>query len=428
MRTVYMQEKKVQNKQADVCVIGGGASGMMAALYAARSGAETILLEKNEKLGKKVYITGKGRCNVTNNCPDMDTFLQEVPRNPRFLFSALRFFSPQDLMSLLEEAGCPLKTERGRRVFPQSDKASDITKTLEKGIRSAGCKILLNSAVQRIAPDENGLWRVSLENGTFIECRSVVVCTGGLSYPSTGSTGDGYRFAEEAGLSVIPCCPSLTGIDIAEAWPKSLSGLSLKNIEISAKMHGKEIFREQGEMLFTHYGISGPLVLDLSSTLSGHDLTGTEISIDMKPALSEQQLDERLTREIKLNGAGELNRIYRGLLPSSMADHFPQITGVDGSIKCAQVSTQNRQSIIRALKHLHLTPLSLRSYSEAIITRGGVSVKEISPSTMMSKMVPGLFFAGEVLDVDAHTGGYNLQIAFSTGALAGKCAAEFSAE
>ena len=365
---------------------------------------------------------------MTNNCPDMDTFLLEVPRNPRFLFSALRFFSPQDLMSLLEETGCPLKTERGRRVFPQSDKASDITKTLEKGIRGAGCKILLNSAVQRIAPAENGLWHVNLDNRTVIECRSVVVCTGGLSYPSTGSTGDGYRFAEEAGLSVVPFCPSLTGIDIAEAWPKSLSGLSLKNIEISAKMQGKEIFREQGEMLFTHYGISGPLVLDLSSTLAGRDLTDTEISIDMKPALSEQQLDERLTREIKLNGAGELNRIYRGLLPSSMADLFPQITGVDGSIKCAQVSAQNRQSIIRALKQLRLTPLSLRSYSEAIITRGGVSVKEISPSTMMSKNVPGLFFAGEVLDVDAHTGGYNLQIAFSTGALAGKCAAEYSAE
>ncbi|MBO2516380.1 MAG: aminoacetone oxidase family FAD-binding enzyme [Clostridiales bacterium] len=409
----------------DVCVIGGGAAGMIAALFAAREGADVILLEKNEKLGKKVYITGKGRCNVTNDCPDLDTFLHEVPRNPRFLYSSLRNFMPRDMMALLEELNCPLKVERGRRVFPQSDKASDITRALEKGILKAGGKIRLHTSVQGIFADGSGMFKVITDKVTLL-CKAVIIATGGLSYPSTGSTGDGYRFAKEAGLEVTQCFPSLTGIETEETWPAILTGLSLKNVSLSALRGNKLLFDEQGEMLFTHYGISGPLVLNLSSVLAGTDLNDTQIFIDLKPALSEQQLDERLKRELIQNGSGELNRIYRGMLPGSLSELFAKLTGIDGRMRCAQVSAQNRQHIVKMLKEIPLKPASLRSYSEAIITRGGVSVKEISPSTMMSKKLPGLFFAGEVLDVDARTGGYNLQIAFSTGVLAGKCAAEFA--
>lgn len=419
MPTEYTQKRTI----FDVIVIGGGAAGMLAALTAARSGRDVLLLEKNEKLGKKVYITGKGRCNVTNACPDMDTFLKEVPRNGRFLYSALNAFSPQDMMHLLEELGCPVKEERGRRVFPVSDKASDVTRALEQGIRRAGGRIRLNTAVKSLIVQDGQIRGVETEEGERLLSSAVIVCTGGLSYPSTGSTGDGYRFAEACGLSLTPTYPSLTGIDIKETWPGTLSGLSLKNVALKAQRGKKTIFSGEGEMLFTHFGISGPLVLDLSSLLSGQDMTDVKLYIDMKMALSQEQLDARISRELKESGTAHLTRVLRGLLPGAMADIFGQIIGMDTAVQCAQVSGAMRQTIVSALKALPLTPLSLRSFAEAIITRGGVHIKEIDPATMESKKVQGLYFAGEVLDVDAHTGGYNLQIAFSTGFAAGRSAA-----
>ena len=409
-------------KTNDLIVIGGGAAGMLAALFAARDGAKVTLLERNEKLGKKIYITGKGRCNVTNVC-DTEEFLRNVPRNPRFLYSALRLLSPQDMLSLLHDLGCETKVERGRRAFPVSDKASDVTRALEKGMIKAGVKIRLNARVQRLMTEENVITGVRLENGEILHAGAVILCTGGLSYPSTGSTGDGLRFADETGHKIIDTRPSLVGLITKETWPAQLQGLALKNICLTGRSCGKIIYSEMGEMLFTHFGVSGPLVIELSSHLP--EGKPAEMLLDLKPGLTHEQLDQRLTREIAAAGKKQLSSVLQTLLPRSFADLFPVLCGVDGKTPCSQVTGKNRQMIVQSLKALPLTIAATRPLQEAIITRGGVDTRAIAPATMASKQVEGLYFAGEMIDVDAHTGGYNLQIAFATGALAGKSAANY---
>ena len=405
-------------KPLDTLVIGGGAAGLMAALYAAREGARVLLLEKNEKLGKKIYITGKGRCNCTNVC-DTQTFLQEVPTNPRFLYSALKLLPPEGLLALLGELGCETKVERGRRAFPLSDHASDVTRALEKGLRDARVCIRLRTPVRRLLLGEKGVTGVETAAGN-IAAPTVIVCTGGLSYPSTGSTGDGYLWAQEAGHAVVPCRPSLTGLNTREAWPAQLQGLTLKNICLTARFRGKMVYSRQGELLFTHYGVSGPLALEASAHLGDG---GGQIALDLKPALTPEQLDQRLVREFAAGGKKQLSTVLQALLPQRMAALFPLIAQIDGHMPCSQISTKARQRLVQFLKALPLQITGTRDYSEAIITQGGVDVRQINAATMESKSVSGLYFAGEVLDVDAHTGGYNLQIAWSTGALAGQSAA-----
>lgn len=409
-------------KTSDILVIGGGAAGMTAALFAARAGARVTLLEKNEKLGKKVYITGKGRCNVTNVCEDIQDFLREVPRNPRFLYSALRLFSPSDMLSLLEELGCETKVERGRRAFPVSDHASDVTKALEKGLRQAGVDIRLHTEVRRVLADEAGVSGVELANRQTLSASKVIVCTGGVSYPSTGSTGDGFRWAAETGHKVFPARPSLVGLCTSERWPMELQGLTLKNICLTGQSCGKILYSEQGELLFTHFGVSGPLVIECSCHLPENGQC--ELLLNLKPGLNKEQLDQRLTRELSAAGKKQLSTVMQTLLPLRFASLFPELCGVDGKTPCSQVTGAMRAQIAEKLQALPLTVTGTRPMAEAIITRGGVDVKALSPNTMESKSIPGLYFAGEVIDVDAHTGGYNLQIAWSTGALAGKSAAQ----
>ncbi|MBQ6803769.1 MAG: NAD(P)/FAD-dependent oxidoreductase [Clostridia bacterium] len=395
---------------------------MMAALFAAQNGCRVTLLERNEKLGKKIYITGKGRCNVTNAC-DTDEFLRNVPRNPRFLYSALGQLSPQDLLSLLHDLGCETKIERGRRAFPVSDKASDVTRALEKGMRQAGVHIRLNTRVQRLMAEEGKITGVQMENGEILSAGAVIVCTGGLSYPSTGSTGDGLRFAEETGHKIIPTRPSLVGLITKETWPTQLQGLALKNICLTGLSCGKIIYSEMGELLFTHFGVSGPLAIELSAHLP--EGKATEMRLDLKPGLTPEQLDQRLTRELAAAGKKQLSTVLQTLLPRSFADLFPALCGVDGKTPCSQVNGKSRQAILQSLKALPLSIAALRPINEAIVTRGGVDTRALIPATMASRQMEGLYFAGEMIDVDAHTGGYNLQIAFATGALAGKSAAKY---
>ena len=407
--------------ESRIIVVGGGAAGMLAALFAARGGAKVTLLEKNEKLGKKVYITGKGRCNVTNACEDVEDFLREVPRNPRFLYSALRFFGPFDMLSMLHDLGCETKIERGRRAFPVSDHASDVTKALEKGLHQAGADIRLHSEVKRILTEENRVTGALLSDGRILPADAVIVCTGGVSYPSTGSTGDGLKWARDLGIKVSPAVPSLVGLRTKEAWPAELQGLTLKNICLTGYSCGKIIYSELGELLFTHFGVSGPLVIELSSHLP--ETGKAEVALNLKPGLTREQLDQRLTRELSAAGKKQLSTVLQTLLPLRFATLFPALCGLDGKTPCSQVSAKMRAAIAENLQALPLTVIGTRPIEEAIITRGGVDVKGVSPNTMESKAVKGLYFAGEALDVDAHTGGYNLQIAWSTGALAGKSAA-----
>ena len=411
-----------KNTKNELIVIGSGAAGMMAALYAAREGVRPLLIEKNEKPGKKLYITGKGRCNLTNDCTQ-DEFLAEVADNPRFLYSALRLLSPQDMMALIEEAGCPVKVERGRRVFPVSDKASDVTKALQKALESAGFNVMYRTEAEALALENGQVTGVRLAGGQVIPAGAVIVATGGLSYPSTGSTGDGYRFARQAGHDIVPLRPSLIPLITREKWPASLMGLSLLNVKLSARFKGKELFSETGEMLFTHFGISGPLVLTLSCHLRGIPPEQLEVRIDLKPALSPEQVDARLVREFAANGKKQLRTVIEALLPKKMAAIFPDICGIDGEKTASQLTAAERKTLAGYLKALPLTVTGTRPVEEAVVTGGGVDTRQVNPSTMASRLVPNLFFAGEVLDVSAHTGGYNLQIAFSTGALAGKSAA-----
>ena len=405
-----------------VLVIGGGAGGMMAAIFAARAGAQVTLLERNEKLGKKVYITGKGRCNVTNDCT-LDEFLRETPRNPRFLYSALSFFSPQDMMALLEEAGCPVTVQRGRRVFPASEKASDVIRTLTRLLQQSGVEVRLNTRVKALNQAEGRVSGVTLMSGEVLAADAVVLATGGRRYPMTGSTGDGYAFAQAAGHTVTPPSPVLSAIETEDDWPKQLQGLSLRNVTLTLKRGKKTLYSELGEMLFTHLGISGPLTLTMSCHLP-ENLADAVVTLDLKPGLTAQQLDARVQRELEAQPRKQLANVLPTLLPGRLAELFPTICGVDGGKQCCQVTRQERETLCATLKGLPIHLRKLAPLDEAIVTRGGVAVKEIAPATMESKLLPGLYFAGEVMDVDAHTGGYNLQIAWSTGALAGQSAAQ----
>lgn len=409
------------NKRPEILVAGGGAAGMMAALFAARAGASVTLLERNEKLGKKIYITGKGRCNLTNDC-SLEEFLRQVPRNPRFLYGALNRFGPQDMMALMEEAGCPVEVQRGQRVFPRSEKASDVIRALARLMEQAGVRVRLHSRIQSLIVQEGRAAGVVLENGERLEADAVILALGGQSYPMTGSTGDGYALAREAGHHVLPPEAVLSALETVENWPRALQGLALKNVRLTLRSGRKTLYTELGEMLFTHFGISGPLVLEMSCHLPA-ELAQAQVTLDLKPGLTPQQLDLRLQRDFAAQPRKQLQNVLPGLLPLRLSALFPELAGVSGERICGQITRGEREQLGAALKALPITLRARRPLAEAIVTRGGVDVKEIQPATMESKLLPGLYFAGEMIDVDAHTGGFNLQIAFSTGALAGSSAA-----
>ena len=399
-----------------VFVIGGGPAGMIAAANAAKNGHIVTLFERNEKLGKKLYITGKGRCNVTN-VADRDSFFEHVLRNPRFLYSAFSHFDNKDIMERIEHAGVPLKTERGGRVFPVSDKSSDILRACEKMVRESGVNVRLNTRVDELLTQDGAVSGVRI-GSQKLSCDAVVVATGGISYPQTGSTGDGYDFARATGHGVEEPVASLVPLVTEECWPRELAGLTLKNITLTAEKKGKTVFSELGELLFTHFGISGPLVLSLSGVIAGQP-AGTRLSIDLKPALSREQLDARLVRDLQEGARQQVKTALHALLPQRLLEIVLELAKIDGALPVGQLNKAMRLQLVEMLKALPLTVSGARGLNEAVITRGGVSVKDVNASTMESKRVKGLYFAGEVLDIDATTGGYNLQIAWSTGALAG---------
>lgn len=399
-----------------VVVVGGGAAGLMAAYASAKNGNEVLLLEKNEKLGKKIYITGKGRCNLTNDCSPAE-FLEHVVHGAKFLTGTAYSFSPQRTMSFFEDNGLPLKVERGNRVFPVSDHASDVTKALERACRSAGVSTHLNRAVKCICIDGGTVTGVKTNDGAF-DCDCVIVATGGISYPATGSTGDGYRFAAEAGHTVVSPVPSLVGIELNEDL-SAAQGISLRNVVLTAKRNGKTISSRMGEMLITHFGISGPLVISLSAEINRFPLNEITLSLDFKPALDEKMLDARLLRDFDERKNESIKNIMRGLLPGGLGACVLRRIGVSPEIRANSVTRGMREELVNSLKGLPLTPKALRGFEEAVVTSGGIALKEIDPKTMESKLIKGLRFCGEVLDVDAFTGGFNLQIAFSTGFIAG---------
>jgi len=399
-----------------VSVIGGGPAGMTAAADAAANGHEVTLFERNEKLGKKLYLTGKGRCNVTN-AADRDGFFRHVLQNPRFLYSAYAHFDNRALMERLERAGVPLKTERGGRVFPASDKSSDILRAMERVVREAGVTVRLNTRVDRVLA-ENGAVCGIVANGETLPCEAAVIATGGVSYPQTGSTGDGYAFARELGHEVESPVPSLVPLTTAESWPYALAGLTLKNVTLTAKRDGKTVFSELGELLFTHFGVSGPLVLSLSGVIAEHP-AGIALSIDLKPGLTRELLDARLVRDLAAGARQQARTALHALLPSRLLSAVLACAGVPEDVPACELTKAARTRLLETLKGLPLTVTGARGFEEAVITRGGVRVREINASTLESERIKGLYFAGEVLDVDATTGGYNLQIAWSTGALAG---------
>lgn len=403
-----------------VVVIGGGAAGLMAAYAAGSQGAQVTLLERNEKLGKKIYITGKGRCNLTNDCPP-DEFLENVVRGEKFLTGALWSFSPEDMMSPCERFSLPVKVERGNRVFPVSDHASDVTKMLERACLSVGVTIKLQEYVKEIGVLHSTMRDIITQNGVY-PCEAVVVATGGLSYPSTGSTGDGLRFAKSLGHKIAPCVPSLVGLNCKGDF-SALQGVSLKNVCLFAMRGGKVIFSEQGEMLFTHYGISGPLVLSLSARINRLPFAELSCFIDFKPALDRETLDRRLVRDLSERKNEQMKNVVRGLLPSALCLPVLKEAGIDPFKQANAVTREERGRLLDSLKKFPVVLTSLRGFEEAVVTSGGVELKDVSSKTMESKIAPGVFFAGEVLDVDAYTGGFNLQIAFSTGMTAGIAAA-----
>ena len=398
---------------------------MMAAAAAAQNGCRPVIYEKNEKLGKKIYITGKGRCNVTNDC-DMETLFDSVVTNRRFLYSAFYGFTNQDMMALVEGAGCHLKTERGGRVFPQSDKASDIIRALTKILKDLDVEICLKEPVKELLIEDGVCRGVVLERQKKkVYADAVIVATGGMSYPTTGSDGDGYRFAREAGHAVTELSPALVPFTTEEDVVKDLQGLALKNIGISVKRGKKEIYRDFGEMLFTHFGVSGPVLLSASSyatkIIKKKPLL---LDIDLKPALSEEQLDVRLLRDFEEAKNKQFKNALSHLFPSKLIPVIIGRSGIDPEKKVNEITAKERHDLLSVTKKFRVTLTGLRGYNEAIITQGGVNVREINPSTMESKKTPGLYFAGEVLDLDGVTGGFNLQIAWSTGMLAGRCAGE----
>ena len=414
---------KVSNRM-NIVIVGGGASGMMAAYSAAANGHEVTLLEQNEKLGKKIYITGKGRCNLTNNCP-IDEFYGHVVRNPKFLYSAFGAWDNADMIRLLNEAGCETKVERGDRVFPVSDHASSVTKALTDELKRLGVKIRLNTHVSRIMADDGCVKGVicsakdsshkGIAEDEQIPADAVILCCGGMSYPTTGSDGNGYKLAEKLGHTIITPRPSLVSLKCSDHWIGQVQGLSLKNVGFSLKRGKKIIYNEMGEMLFTADGISGPLVLTASSVYESQDLG----SIDLKPALDRETLDRRLIRDFEATSNKNFANSLDGLLPKSLIPVIVELSGIDPYKKVHQVTGNERGCLVDLIKDLKVDITGTGGFDEAVVTRGGINVKEINPSTMESKLVKGLYFAGEMIDVDAHTGGFNLQIAWSTGYLAG---------
>ena len=413
------------NQETDarrVLVIGGGAAGMMAAVAAADMGASVTIFEKNDRMGKKLRITGKGRCNVTNDC-DGQEFLRNVPTNPRFLYGALNRFSTEDTKAFFEDAGVPLKTERGKRVFPVSDRAGDIVAALEKRCRSLGVHII-HKRVQNIIIRDGRVYGVLTGEGET-EADAVILCTGGRSYPVTGSDGDGYRFARTAGHTVTALHPSLVPLVAQGKLCASLQGLSLKNVSLRIvdRATQKTVYEDFGEMLFTHFGITGPLVLSASAHLSDIAPDKYEAQIDLKPALDEKTLDARIRSDFEKYRNRDFLNALDDLLPQKMIEPFVRLCEIDGRKKVHSVTREERERMVRTFKCIRVPLTGFRPIDEAIVTRGGVNVKEIDPKTMRSKLIAGLYFAGELLDVDAYTGGFNLQIAFSTAVVAGHAAA-----
>ena len=400
-------------KKYDVLIIGGGAAGLFAAVHCGRFGKKTAVIEKNDMYGKKLLITGKGRCNVTNNC-DVETVLKNIPTNPRFLYSALNGFTCEDTMNFFEWSGVPLKTERGNRVFPESDKSSDIVSALVRECRDADVEFIKDEAVKLVIENDTVTGVLCKEDTYYSE--KLLVATGGKSYPKTGSTGDGYKFAKQAGHTIVEIRPSLVPIVTKEKEPAEMMGLSLKNVALSVFKgnNAKPIFNEQGEMLFTHFGVSGPLVLSASSHIRDVNDGEYKISIDLKPALDEETLDKRVLRDFTEAKNRDFQNSLGKLLPSKMIPVIVKLSGIDGTKKVNEITREERQGLVRLIKNLTFTILKFRPVDEAIITSGGVSTKEINPKTMESKIIKNLHFAGEVIDCDAYTGGFNLQIAFST--------------
>lgn len=422
-----------------IIIIGGGAAGMFAAIAASKNeNNEIIILEKNEKLGKKLFITGKGRCNVTNAC-DKETFFKNIVSNPKFLYSSFNNFNNYDLMSLIEENGCKLKIERGNRVFPVSDKSSDIIKALKKAITKKNIKIIYNTEVTKIIKNDvtndlNNLFRVLTKKNEKFNCDKVVVATGGLSYSSTGSTGDGYKFARQFNINTTKTMPSLVPFNIREEDEcLDLQGLTLKNVSIKVLDRDndkKVLYKDFGEMLFTHFGVSGPIILSASAYIN--DVKDSILSIDLKPALTFEELDKRLQREIEENNKKKIKSLLLKLLPSSFVNVFlkrlDDAANIDNKnlnvniedLNCNEINKEVRYAIINLLKDFRFVVLSKRGFDEAVVTKGGIDVKEVDPKTMESKSIKGLYFVGEVLDIDALTGGFNITIAAITGFTAGK--------
>lgn len=404
---------------SNVIVVGGGAAGMMAAVFAARNGQNVQLLEKNEKLGKKLFITGKGRCNITN-AADIEDLFTAVTSNPKFLYSGFYSFTNQQVIDFFEELGVKTKVERGERVFPISDHSSDVIAAFSRELKSLGVSVSLHTEVKELLCEQDKVCGVLLTNGKKMKADAVIVATGGISYPSTGSTGDGYRFAKETGHRVTELLPSLVPMEVRQWYAKELQGLSLRNIEIRITDGKKKLYEEFGEMLFTHYGVTGPVILSASSVV-GKTLRKKELTlhIDLKPALSEEQLDKRILREFDANHNKQYKNSIDSLFPAKLKPVMIELSEIEPEKKVNEITKEERQRLVHLIKDFTMTLTGLRGYNEAIITKGGVSVKEIDPGTMESKIIKGLYFAGEVLDLDAVTGGYNLQIAWSTGYLAG---------
>lgn len=393
-------------------MIGGGAAGTLCAALAAGRGLDVVLLEPNRMLGRKLRITGKGRCNVTNDC-DAREFISAIPGDGRFLQSAIHKFGTLDTKALFEGLGVALKTERGNRVFPESDRADDIADALTKLARENGVRVLRERAT-RILTDEAGAVRAVASGGGEIECEAAVICTGGLSYPGTGSTGDGYRMAGELGHTIRPCRPSLVPLESPDAWCREMQGFSLRNVELSAYEDEKLIYKALGEMLFTHFGVSGPLVLSASAHMRRFGECRYRLSIDLKPGLDEKKLDARLLRDFEKYSNREFRNSLGDLAGRAMIPVLVELSGIPGDTRTNSVTRQQRAALAQLLKHFPVSLSGPRPIAEAIVTSGGVATTEVNPRTMESKLVPGLYFAGEVLDLDAYTGGYNLQIAWST--------------
>lgn len=402
-----------------VLVIGGGAAGLMAAIKAAENGHCVSVFEKMERPCRKLMITGKGRCNLTNNS-GIDSHIANATKNGKFLYSAFSNFGAAETMEFFESAGVPLKTERGNRVFPVSDKSVDIVDALVKRAVKSGVKII-NKRVLEIISNENSVNGVKLEGGKVVLADAVILATGGKSYPLTGSTGDGYLMAEKLGHTITSLVPSLVPLKIHEGFCSALSGLSLKNVTLNVfqKSKAKPVFSQLGEMLFTHFGISGPLTLSASAHMRKCEMSDYILKIDLKPALTTEQLDARILRDFGENSGKNISNSLDKLLPKSLIPVVIKLSGIDLQTKVNQITKQQRIALVNILKGLTLTPIGFRDIEEAIITSGGISVKEINPATMESKIINNLYFAGEIIDVDSYTGGFNLQIAFSTGYLAG---------